>query len=73
VPPGDAKPVLPPYDRRKESTAGGTPGRGDNEVARNTGVTSGQDTSTKSFPESGGDEGTDLTHTPGTARAEDKL
>jgi hypothetical protein len=36
-------------------------------------VTSGQDTSTKSFPESGGDEGTDLTHTPGTARAEDKL
>jgi hypothetical protein len=37
VPPGDAKPVLPPYDRRKESTAGGTPGRGDNEVAGNTG------------------------------------
>jgi hypothetical protein len=73
VPPGDAKPVLPPYDGRKESTAGGTPGRGDNEVAGNTGVTSGQDTSTKSGPESGGDEGTDLTHTPGTGRAEDKL
>jgi hypothetical protein len=48
--PGEAKPVLPPYDGRKESTTGGTPGRGENEVAGNTGVTSGQDTSTKSGP-----------------------
>lgn len=72
--PGDAEPVLPPYDGRKESTAGGTPGRGENEVTKNTGVTSSQDTSTKSGPESGGgDKGTEQGHTPGTGRAEDKL
>jgi hypothetical protein len=47
VPPGDAEPVLPPYDGRKESTAGGTPGRGENVVSGSTGVTSSQDTSTR--------------------------
>jgi hypothetical protein len=75
VPPGDAEPVLPPYDGRKESTAGGTPGRGENEVSGSTGVTSGQDTSTKTGLESGdGDEGTATpAHVPGTGRGEDKL
>jgi hypothetical protein len=74
VPPGDAEPVLPPYDGRKESTAGGTPGRGENEVSGSTGVSSSQDTTTKSAPESGGDEGTATpAHTPGTGRGEDKL
>jgi hypothetical protein len=56
VPPGDAEPALPPYDGRKESTAGGGQGRGEDEVTKNTGVSSGQDTSTKIGPESGGDE-----------------
>ena len=75
VPPGDAEPVLPPYDGRKESTAGGTPGRGENEVSGSTGVTSSQDTSTKTGLEPGeGDEGTATpAHTPGTGRGEDKL
>jgi hypothetical protein len=75
VPPGDAKPVLPPYDGRKESTAGGTPGRGDNEVSGSTGLTSSQDTSTTTDHESGdGDEGTATpAHTPGTGCGEDKL
>jgi hypothetical protein len=74
VPPGDAEPVLPPYDGRKESTAGGTPGRGENEVSGSTGVTSSQDTTTKSAPVAGGDEGTATpAHTPGTGRGEDKL
>jgi hypothetical protein len=72
--PGDAEPVLPPYDGRKESNAGGTPGRGENEVSKNTGVTSGEDTSTKSAPDSGGDKGAPTpAHTPGTERGEDKL
>jgi hypothetical protein len=75
VPPGDAEPVLPPYDGRKESTAGGTPGRGENEVSGSTGVTSNQDTSTETGLESGdGDQGTATpAHTPGTGRGEDKL
>jgi hypothetical protein len=74
VPPGDAGPALPPYDGRKESTAGGTPGRGEDEVTKNTGVTNSQDTSTKTGPKAGGDEGTATpAHTPGTGRGEDKL
>jgi hypothetical protein len=75
VPPGDAEPVLPPYDGRKESTAGGTPGRGEDEVTKNTNVTNSQDTSTKTGFESGdGDQGTATpAHTPGTGRGEDKL
>jgi hypothetical protein len=75
VPPGDAEPVLPPYDGRKDSTAGGTPGRGENEVSGSTGVTINQDTSTKTGLESGdGDEGTATpAHAPGTGRGEDKL
>jgi hypothetical protein len=73
--PGDAEPVLPPYDGRKESTAGGTPGRGENEVSGSTGVTSSQDTSTKTGLEPGdGDKGAPTpAHTPGTERGEDKL
>jgi hypothetical protein len=74
-PPGDAEPVLPPYDGRKESTAGGTPRRGEDEVTKNTNVTNSQDTSTKIGFESGdGDQGTATpAHTPGTGRGEDKL
>jgi hypothetical protein len=30
--------VLPPDDGRKEGTDGGMPGRGENEIANNTGV-----------------------------------
>ena len=75
VPPGDADPVLPPYDGRKESTAGGTPGRGENEVSGSTGVPSSQDTSSTTGLECGdGDEGTATpAHVPGTGRGEDKL
>ena len=73
VPPGDAEPALPPYDGRKESAAGGRQGRGEDEVTKNTGVSSGQDTSTKIGPESGGDEGTAApAHAPGTGRGEDR-
>lgn len=71
VPPGDAEPVLPPYEGRNRSTADGTPGRGENVMSGNTGVSS---DSADSSPESGGDPGVSTpSHTPGTGRAEDKL
>lgn len=74
VPPGDTKPVLPPYEGRNRGTADGTPGRGENELSDNTGVSSNRGESAESSPEGGGDQGvSDPSHTPGTGRGEAKL
>ena len=72
VPPGDAEPVLPPYEGRNESTRDGTPGRGDNVVSGNTNVPKEEESAQR--PKAGGDDGATVpSHTPGTGRAEDKL
>jgi hypothetical protein len=73
VPPGDAEPVVPPYEGRKTSTEGGTAGRGDAEVSANTGVSNGDPESKEPQPGGGtGDRGAGATHVAGTGRAEDK-
>ena len=72
--PGDAQPAVPPYEGRTTSTAGGTPGRGENEVSANTGGSgAGGERATELKPGDGsGDNGVGATHVPGTGRAEDK-
>jgi hypothetical protein len=72
VPPGDAKSAIPPYEGRKTSTEGGTPGRGDAVVSKNTGVSSGPGSTEPQPGDGSGDEGAGATHVAGTGRAEDQ-
>jgi hypothetical protein len=72
VPPGNAEPAIPPYEGRTTGTGGGTPGRGENVVSANTGVSGGGPPPKESAARGEEDSGSGPGHTPGTGRAEDK-
>ena len=72
APPQDTGSAVPPYEGRQESSADkGTPGRGEDDVSANTGV-SGKTSTDQGSGHKRDDEGVGPTHTPGTGRAEDK-
>jgi hypothetical protein len=72
VPPQDTGSAVPPYEGRQQSSEDtGTPGRGENEVSANTGVSGNTSTDQGSGRERD-DEGVGPTHVPGTGRGEDK-
>jgi hypothetical protein len=72
VPPQDTGSAVPPYEGRQRSSEDkGTPGRGEDDVSANTGV-SGKSATDQGSGHKDDDEGVGPTHTPGTGRAEDK-
>jgi hypothetical protein len=74
VPPQDTGSAVPPHEgRQRSSDDNATPGRGENEVSANTGVSGKTATDQGSGRElDDEDEGVGPSHAPGTGRAEDK-